>query len=315
MLGKESKHLLKRENQSLKESRLFFMQNKVIITCALTGAQQGKESNPNLPEQPDEIITQAVDAWNAGASIVHIHARDKNGKATSDVSIFREIVDGIKKSKCDVVLNLTTGGAVAGLPLEERLKVIPEIKPDIASFSIGGGSLLGSYDFEKKRWQRDRFVQLFRSYEEIQKTLEIFRENKVKPELEVYDTGFLNNVITFQKIGLLNEPLLVNFVMGIPGECTLPTVKNLLHLVESLPKVKVVWHVSAIGGKTHFQMLSAAVAMGGHIRTGMEDNIYISKGKLAKSNAEIVEKVVRILREMSIEIATPSETRQILGLN
>ncbi len=288
---------------------------KLIITCALTGAQQGKDANPNLPEQPEEIIQQAIDAWNAGAGIVHIHARDKQGKATSDVSVFREIVEGIRAKGCDVILNLTTGGAVAGLPLKERLRIIPELKPEIASFSIGGGSLLGRYDFENKRWVRDRFVQLFNSYQEIEETLKIFLENEVKPELEVYDTGFLNNVRTFNDMGLLKEPLLVNFVLGIPGECTEVTLTNLLYLAENLPqKSKVIWHASSIGGKTHFELLTSAILIGGHVRTGMEDNIYISKGVLAKSNAELVEKVVRIARELGRDVATPEEARKILAL-
>jgi len=254
-----------------------------------------------------------VDAWNAGAGIVHIHARDKRGKATSDVSIFREIVEGIRAKGCDAIINLTTGGAVAGLPLKERLRVIPELKPEIASFSIGSGILLGRYDFENKRWLRDRFVQLFNSYQEIEETLKIFLENGVKPELEVYHTGFLNNVHTFVKMRLIPEPPLVNLVMGIPGECTVASVKNLIHLVDNLPEGSV-WHASVIGGQAHFSLLSVAMALGGHIRTGLEDNIYLSKGVLAKSNAELVEKVVRIAREVGREIATPQEARKILRL-
>lgn len=287
--------------------------DKLIITCALTGAQQGKEANPNLPEQPEEIIQQAVDAWNAGAAIVHIHARDKNGKATSDVSVFREIVDGIRAKNCEAILNLTTGGAVAGLPLKERLKIIPELKPEIASFSIGGGSLLGRYDFKKKRWMRDRFVQLFNSYEEIEETLKIFLENNVKPELEVYDTGFLNNVHLFNKMGLIPPPALVNFVMGIQGEGTPPTLKNIIHFADNLPEGSL-WHASIIGGPSHFKMIAAIIALGGNVRTGLEDNLYIAKGQLAKSNAELVEKVVRIAKEIGRDIATPEEARQILGL-
>src|SRR3989304_3871416 len=121
------------------------MSDKGIVPGALTGAQQGKEANANLPEQPREIIEQSLDAARAGAAIVHIHARDRRGKATADVAVFREITEGIR-AKSDVILNLTTGGAVAGLPLEERLRVLPELKPEIASFSIGSGSLLGRYD-------------------------------------------------------------------------------------------------------------------------------------------------------------------------
>lgn len=285
---------------------------KLIITAALTGAQQGKEANPNLPEQPHEIIQQALDSWRAGAAIVHIHARDKDGKATTDIEIFREIVEGIR-ARCDVVINLTTGGAVAGLPLEERIRVVPELKPEIASFSVGGGALLGRYDPEQKRWVRDRFVPLLRSYAEMEQVARTFLENGVKPELEVYSTAFLNNVWTLRDMGLLEEPLLINLVTNIPGECIPWSPKNVLFLVESLPPNSH-WFVTAIGAKVHFRAAALSIAMGGHVRVGLEDNVYISKGVLATSNAQLVEKAVRIAEEIGREIATPQEARETLKL-
>lgn len=288
------------------------MSDKVIITCALTGAQQGKEANPNLPEQPHEIVQQAVDAWRAGAAIVHIHARDRNGKSTADVAIFREIVEGIQ-GRCSVVLNLTTGGAVAGLPLEERIRVVPDLRPEIASLSVGSGSLLGRYDFEQRRWLRDRLVTLFPSYAEMEMAARTFRDNGVRPELEVYGTAFLNNVRLLRDMGLLEEPLLVNVVTNIPGECIPWSPKNVLFLVESLPP-NAQWLVTAIGGKVHFLSVALSVALGGHVRVGMEDNVYIERGVLAKSNAQIVEKTVGLLRALGKEIASPAEARAILQL-
>lgn len=288
------------------------MSDKVIITCALTGAQQGKEANPNLPEQPHEIVQQAVDAWRAGAAIVHIHARDRNGKPTADVAIFREIVEGIQ-GKCSVVLNLTTGGAVAGLPLEERIRVVPDLRPEIASLSVGSGSLLGRYDFEQRRWLRDRLVTLFPSYAEMEMAARTFRDNGVRPELEVYGTPFLQNVWLLREMGLLEEPLLVNVVTNIPGECIPWSPKNVLFLVESLPP-NAQWLVTAIGGKVHFLSVALSVALGGHVRVGMEDNVYIERGVLAKSNAQIVEKTVGLLRALGKEIASPAEARAILQL-
>ncbi|MFQ5614756.1 MAG: 3-keto-5-aminohexanoate cleavage protein, partial [Anaerolineae bacterium] len=139
--------------------------SKLIITAALTGAQQGKEANPNLPEQPDEIIVQAIACWRAGAAIVHIHARDERGRATSDVAVFRQIVNDIRAAGCDVVLNLTTGGAIAGLPLAERIAVVPALKPEIASFSVGA-AMVGKYDAEQKRWTRDFTMPI--SYAEME---------------------------------------------------------------------------------------------------------------------------------------------------
>jgi 3-keto-5-aminohexanoate cleavage enzyme len=287
--------------------------SKTIVTCALTGAQQGKEANPALPEQPAEIIEQGIDAWRAGASVLHIHARDAAGKASSDVAVFREIVDGLRAGGCDAVLNLTTGGAVAGLPFEERIKVVPELKPDIASFSVGGGSLLGRYNEASESWQGDRFVPLFSSHAELERVARIFRDNGVRPELEVYHSGMLNNIAALHERGIFEEPLLVNIVMGIPGETSRATVKNLLYMVEGLPPGSE-WLVSAIGARNHFRMLGAVVAMRGHVRVGLEDNVYLTRGQLATCNAELVEKAVRVLRDLGSEPASTNETREILKL-
>lgn len=286
---------------------------KTIVTCALTGAQQGKEANPALPEQPDEIIEQGLEAWRAGAAILHLHARDAEGKASGDVGIFRKIVDGLRDAGCDAVLNLTTGGAVAGLGLDERLQVLSALQPEIASFSVGGGSMLGRYDQEAGQWKGDRFVQLFRSNEELERVARLFRKNGVRPELEVYHSGMLNNIAALHALGVLDEPLLVNIVMGIPGECLKATVKNLVYVVGELPP-DTHWLVSAIGAKNHFRMLGAVLAMGGHVRVGLEDNVYLSRGELAPSNGALVEKAVRLIQELGADPASPSETRNILRL-
>jgi uncharacterized protein (DUF849 family) len=286
---------------------------KVIVTCALTGAQQGKEANPNLPEQPGEIIAQGLEAWRAGAAVLHIHARDAQGKATADVAVFRRIVEGLRSEGCDAVLNLTTGGAVAGLAIEERIRVVPELKPDIASFSVGGGCLLGRYDQSEQRWTRDRFVPLFSSHAELERVARVFLENGVRPELEVYHSGMLNNIWALRDRGVLSEPLLVNLVMGIPGECTKATVKNLVFFVDSLPP-DTQWLVTAIGARNHFRMLGAIVAMGGHVRVGLEDNVYVRHGELARNNGQVVDKAVGLLREAGAEPASPTEARAILHL-
>lgn len=286
------------------------MTDKLIITAALTGAQQGKEANPNLPEQPDEIIQQAIECWRAGAAIVHIHARDEHGKATSDVNVFRRIVEGIRAAGCDVIINLTTGGAIAGLPLRERIAVVPELKPEIASFSVGA-AMVGRYDAEQKRWARDFTMPI--SYAEMETIARTMLENGVRPELEVYDAGMLNNIAILREQGWLSDPLWINFVMGIPGQVTAATPKNLLHLVESLPP-NALWLVSAIGGRAHWSMAAVAMALGGHVRTGLEDNVYIEKGMLASGNAQMVEKMARLAREIGREIATPREARQMLRL-
>lgn len=287
---------------------------KTIITCALTGAQQGKGANPDLPEQPDEIVAQGLAAWRAGASILHLHARDQAGKATSDVQVIGQIVNGLRQAGCDAVFNISTGGAVVGLPLEQRILAVPKFRPEIASFSVGGGSMLGRFDEEAGKWVGDRFVPLFSSHAEMERVAGIFRDNDTRPELEVYHSGMLNNIAALKARGVLAEPLLVNIVMGIPGECTKATVKNLLFMVEGLPEGSQ-WLVSAIGARNHFRMLGAVLAMGGHVRVGMEDNVFIGRGELAKSNGQIVEKAVRLMRELGAEPTTPAETRRILSLS
>lgn len=287
--------------------------SRVIVTCALTGAQQGKEANPNLPEQPEEIVAQGLEAWRAGASVLHLHARDADGQATADVSVFRRIVDGLREARCDAVLNLTTGGAVAGIPLEERIRVVPELRPEIASFSVGSGALLGRFDEREGRWVRDRVVPLFSSHEELERVARAFLEHGVKPELEVYHAGMVNTVRALRARGALAEPLFVNLVTGIPGEVTEPTVRNLVFLAESLPP-GAVWQVTSIGARHHFRMLGAVAALGGHVRVGMEDNVWIAPGELARSNGQIVEKAVRILRELGFEPTTPAEARALLGI-
>ena len=286
--------------------------DKLIVTAALTGAQQGKEANPNLPEQPDEIIQQAIECWRAGAAVVHIHARDERGKATSDVKVFRRIVEGIRAAGCDAVINLTTGGAIAGLPLAERIAVVPQLKPEIASFSVGA-TMVGRYDVEKKKWARDFTMPI--SYADMETIARAMLENGVRPELEVYDAGMLNNVTILREQGWLADPLWINFVMGIPGQVTTPTPKNLFHLVETLRvPPNALWLVSAIGGRAHWAMAAMAIAMGGHVRTGLEDNVYLERGVLAGGNAPMVEKMIRLAREIGREVATPNEAREMLRL-
>ncbi len=282
--------------------------NKVIITAALTGAQQGKAANPNLPEQPEEIIAQAVECARAGAGIVHLHARDQAGKATAEVKLFRQLVEGIR-AQCDVILNLTTGGAIAGLPLEERIAVVPELKPEIASFSVGS-AMVGRYDHEARRWSWDFTMAL--SYAELEFIARAMLENGTRPELEIYDLGMINNALLLRELGLLTDPLYFNFVMGIPGQVIAATAKNLLHLVESIP-AGAEWVVTGIG-RHEFPLAAMAMAMGGHARVGLEDNVYLTKGVLAGSNAQLVEKVVRLARDIGREPATPDKARTILNL-
>lgn len=280
---------------------------KVVVTAALTGAQQGKDVNPNIPIAPSEIIDQAAECLSAGAAIIHIHARDKEGRPTADREVFREIIEGIK-DRGDAVFCLSTGGA-ATIPLEERISMVPALKPDFASFSVGSG-LTGKYDKEKKEWIRDfNLSQSFKDLEFIARTM---LENGVRPELEIYDLGMISNAILLRDIGAIAEPMHFNLVLGMPGQGPAPSVKNYLHLAESIPEGST-WHATGIG-RNEFKVAAMAVLMGGHVRVGLEDNIYLEKGVLAPGNAALVEKVVRIIRDLGADVATPDEAREILKL-
>ncbi len=280
---------------------------KLIICVALTGNFHTKVDNPNLPEKPEEIIKQAYECWEAGASIIHVHARDEQNRPTTDVAVFGKIIEGIKE-KCDAIICVSTGGA-ATIPLEKRLELIPTFKPELASFSVGAG-VTGRYDFKERKWVRDFILR--QNYSELEYISRTMLENGTKPELEIYDTGFINNVMLLKEIGALKEPLHFNFVMGIPGQCILPTPKNLLHLVESIPPNST-WQAAGMG-RHAFPIAAVTIVLGGHVRIGMEDSIYISKSELAKSNAQFVEKIVRMTDDIGREIATPKEARKILNI-
>ena len=280
---------------------------KLIVTAALTGAQHGKAANPNLPEQPNEIVRQAIECWRAGAAIAHIHARDKNGRPTSDVEVFRQIYEPLKE-QTDLVICLSTGGA-RSLPLNDRVAVVPAFKPDLASFNIGS-AMQGIYDFKNEKWLVDfTMAQSFADLEFIGRAM---LENGTKAELEIYDVGMINNALLFRDIGILKEPLHFSLVLGIPGQATTATPKNLLHLVESLPPGST-YQVIGIG-RHQFPMVTMGMIMGGHVRVGLEDNLYMERGKLAQSNAQLVEKAVGIARQLGRENATPTEAREILSL-
>jgi 3-keto-5-aminohexanoate cleavage enzyme len=270
-----------------------FMQ-KLIITAALIGAEVTKEQNPNLPVSPAEIAEAAYECYKAGASIVHIHARDKDGNPTQDKGIFREIFEGIK-AKCDIIVQLSTGGAVTA-KVEERIAPI-YLKPEMATLTTG-----------TVNFGDDVF---FNPPEYVEKIARAIKENGVHPEIEVFEVGMIQNALNLVKKGLVSEPLHFDLVMGVPG--AIPgTPKNLLHLVESIPAGST-WTVAGIG-RAELPLAVMAILLGGHVRVGFEDNIFYSKGVLAESNAQLVERVVRIAGELGRPVATPDEAREILGI-
>ena len=273
------------------------LENKVILTVATTGAWPTKKDTPNIPLQPKEIAKDVYDCWKAGASVAHIHVRDDEDKASMDFNKFKETIDAIRDMGCEIVLNTTTSGGL-GIDDEIRMKPFSELKPELASYDCGTMNWAHTTIFEN-------------SPKFLEKLGLRMQEVGVKPEIEIFDAGMIYNAYHYLKLGVLKAPLHFQFVLGVPGGMA-ATVENLVFLKSLIPEGST-W--SALGiGKGHLPIMYAALAMGGHIRIGMEDNIYYSKGVLAESNSQFVERSIRIIKEMGKEVATPDETRQILGL-
>jgi len=299
---------------------------KTIITAAITGAIHTPSMSPYLPITPQEIADHAVGAWEEGAAVVHIHARDpKTGQPSSDTDVFGEIL-ALIRSRCDVVVCATTGAGL-GMTPQERLKVVPAHMPELGSFNAGSINF-GLFDIPGhmniKEWKYDWelpylemtkdfvFTNTFKSLEEFPR---IFAQYGTKPEAEVYDVGMLNNLKYLVDKGILKTPVYMQFVLGIMGALP-PSVQNLLFLVESAQRTfgnDFIWSVCA-AGKFQISMCTAGLLLGGNIRVGMEDNLWLEKGVRAKNSAEQVAKIRRIAHELDIEPATPAEARAILGL-
>ena len=273
---------------------------KLIINAALCGAEVTKEQNPNVPYAVEEIGREVESAYVSGASIIHLHVREDDGSPTQDKERFRLCIEEIKKRCSDVIIMPSTGGAV-GMTNEERLQPIyldppPEIATlDCGTMNYGGGDEI--------------FVN-------TENTIIYFAEemNKrgIKYELECFDKAMVDTALRLNQKGYIKEPLHFNFVLGVIGGIT-ATQRDLEFLKDSIPEDST-FTVCAIG-RHEFPMISLSIKLGGHARVGFEDNVYLSKGKLAKSNGELVEKVVSISKELGREIANPNEAREILGLS
>lgn len=272
---------------------------KLIITAALTGGIHGKEANPALPEQPDEIIQSAYDCYNAGAAIVHIHARDRDGKQIASKEIFSQINEGVR-ARCPLIVQNTTGGP--GLPIEKRITSL-DAKPDSASLNCG--SVVFFYQGKELPFMNYRH--------EIEAFAHAMLQRNIKPELEVYNPSMFLEVENLIAKKLLKPPYYINLVMGVNGMGGYEgTPENLLTMLRHLPEGSI-FNVSGIG-KYQLAMNTMSILLGGHVRTGLEDNVFYTKGVLAHSNAQLVERVVRLARELGREIASPKEAREILGI-
>lgn len=286
---------------------------KLIITAAVTGSITMREQNPNIPYSTREIADAALAAWRAGASMVHLHVRDaRSGLCKQDPDLFRELIQKIR-SESDVIINVTTGGA-PGISIQDRIAVIPALSSDPAvspeMASLNCGSLNFGLLSRKQRTFILDTVQM-NPWGAMLNFADIMKENHVKPELEIYDSAMINNALVLKSLDALNEPLHFSFVLGVLGGMQ-PSIENLVFLKGGIPR-NASWSVCAVGLPI-FTLAPAAIGMGGHVRVGLEDCVHIAKGVLAKSSAQMVEKIVRIASEMGREIATPKEARELLHI-
>lgn len=299
--------------------------SKLIVTAAITGGIHVPSLSPYLPCTPEAIIEQAVGAAAAGAAVVHIHARDpKTGRPASGVDLFRDLTSAIHE-KCDAAICVTTGGGL-GMSPEERVKPIGILRPELASLNAGSMNFAihrladkiknPKFDWEVPYLQSTEDLIFPNTFRSIKVFTETMYQAGTKPELEIYDVGMINNIKYLLDAGILKAPLYVQFVLGILGGIA-ATAENLVFMVETTRKVlgadNFVWSCCA-AGKAQMPMVCLAMTMGGNVRVGLEDNLYMGPGRLAKSSAEQVEAVIRIAKELSLEIASADEARQILGL-
>lgn len=273
---------------------------KVMITAALTGGMHDKRSNPNLPEQPEEIAQAAYDCWSAGAAMVHLHARDLSGKVTGDPSIYKRI-HSLIRDRCDLVLCDTTGGG-PGLIGENRIRVLGA-QPEVASLNMG--TMVHTSSGEPV-WLNKRT-----EIEEFARRMQVAR---VKPEMEVYSHSMLVDVDNLISKRLVSPPYFINLVFGMRYQGALPgQPKYLLSLLAMLPP-ETVFNVTGVG-RAQLPLTTISMLLGGHVRVGLEDNIYYSRGQLATGNAQLVERAVRYVHDFGLEIASPQDARRILGLS
>ena len=302
------------------------MSQKRILTCAITGGIHCPSMSEHLPGTPKEIAQHAIDAANAGAAVVHIHARNpEDCSPSSKLEDFQFIIDKIRAANPDVIICVTTGGGL-GMTIEERTHIIPHLKPELASMNSGsinwGLFPLAQrikewkYDWEKPYYERTKTAIFQNTFADMEGILETFKANNVLPELECYDVGHLYNLKFMKDNGFLSEKPYLQFVLGINGALG-ATPYDLVTMKQTADRLfgvdGYVW--SAFGaGRAEFPICTQALFLGGHVRVGMEDNLYLSKGVKAKSNAELVEKMLRIMKEFDYEPMTPAEARVALGI-
>jgi len=300
--------------------------NKRIISCAITGAVHVPSMSKYLPVKPEDIIEESLGAAEAGAASVHIHVRNpQNGEPITNFELFEQVIKGIREKNKEVIICVTTGGSVK-MTVEERASVIPRLRPELGSMNCGSlnwglfeiAKKYPSFNYEwEKKFLDDKNIIFVNTFGAIETILSYMDKEGTKPELEVYDAGHLYNIKYLLDNGILRSPLYIQFVTGILGSIG-SSPYDIMQLHQTAERLfgagNYVWSVAA-AGKSQFTSSTMSLLLGGHIRVGLEDNLYLDKGVLAKSNRELVSKSARIMRELSLEPATPSEAREILGLN
>ena len=298
---------------------------KVIITCASTGSIHTPSMSPHLPLTPEDIADQSIAAAEAGAAILHLHARDpKDGRPTPDPDVFMQFLRPIR-DRCDAVINITTGGG-HGMSLDERLAAPLRIRPEMTSLNMGSMNfglfpMLARYDEFRYEWERAHLENsrdfIFRNtFKDIEHILEVLGEDcGTRFEFECYDIGHLYNLAHFLDRGLVKPPLFVQSIFGILGGIGADpeNVTHMRRIADKLFGDDYLWSVLA-GGRHQLPLVTMSATMGGNVRVGLEDSLYAGKGRLATSNAEQVTIIRRILERLSLEIATPAEAREMLAL-
>ena len=271
------------------------MPDPLVIQCAVTGsAAADPEKSPNLPASPEEIVESALGAWRAGAAVLHLHAREPDGTPTQDVQWFRPLVDGLRDAGCDAIVNLSTGTAGGRSERDDRLQPL-ELDPEMASFDCG------SINFGERIFEGDLPF--------LRRMGEAFAGRRTRPELECFDSGYVGLALQLRDEGLLDDPLIVQIVVGVPGSGVPATVDQVQHLRHMLPD-GAQWSIAALGA-AQLPLNAFCILAGGHVRTGLEDNLYYRKGERA-TNAGLVERVVRLAGELERPVATPDQAREIL---
>ncbi len=269
---------------------------KLIITACICGAEVTKAQNPAVPYTVDEIVREAKSAYAAGASVIHLHVREDDGTPTQRAGRFKVCMDAIREVCPDVIIQPSTGGSV-GMSGDERLQPLT-LNPEMATLDCGTCNFGGDEIFVNTEYMiRDFGMQMI--------------AGNIKPEVEVFDKGMIDMAIRLNKKGFIRSPMHFDFVMGVNGGIS-GEPRDLLFMAQSIPAGST-WTVAGVG-RCEFPMVAMGIIMGGHVRVGLEDNVYIEKGVLAKSNGELVAKAARLARELGREVATPDEARNILGL-